>query len=61
MTSSAFCAPFFDSRRMIRSIKEQGYSLGRKRVYRLMGKMGIAAIYPTPRVQQASPGDQGLS
>lgn len=38
--------PFYGSRRMTVWLNEQGYEVNRKRVRRLMRKMGIEAIYP---------------
>lgn len=38
--------PFYGSRRMTRWLRRQGYGVNRKRVVRLMGEMGLAAIYP---------------
>ena len=44
--------PFFGSRRMARCLRAEGYNVSRKRVRRLMPKMGIAAIYPKPRATE---------
>lgn len=41
--------PFYGSRRMKEVLKRKGYSINRKRVVRLMKKMGIEAIYPKPK------------
>ena len=41
--------PFFGSRRMAKHLCGEGYNASRKRVRRLMRKMGIQAIYPKPR------------
>jgi putative transposase len=41
--------PFFGSRRMAKYLRGKGYNASRKRVRRLMRKMGIQAIYPKPR------------
>jgi putative transposase len=41
--------PFFGSRRMTLWLCEQGEVANRKRVQRLMRRMGIEAIYPRPR------------
>ena len=41
--------PFFGSRRMAKHLRGEGYNASRKRVRRLMRKMGIEAIYPKPR------------
>lgn len=41
--------PFYGSRRMAEHLKRLGYRVNRKRVRRLMGLMGIEAIYPKPK------------
>jgi putative transposase len=41
--------PFYGSRQMARHLKRQGYDVGRKRVRRLMARMGLQAIYQKPR------------
>ena len=41
--------PFFGSRQMKRWLVREGYEVSRKRVRRLMGKMGLRAIYQAPR------------
>lgn len=41
--------PFYGSRKMKEILKKQGYKINRKRVIRLMKKMGIEAIYPKPK------------
>ena len=40
--------PFYGSRRMTAWLRNQGYSVNRKRVRRLMQVMGLQAIYPRP-------------
>ena len=47
--------PFFGSRRMARHLARQGYCVGRKRVRRLMKKMGLEAVYPRPRISKPHP------
>lgn len=42
--------PTFGTRRLCDGLQELGYSVGRDRVRRLMRVMGIAAIYPKPRL-----------
>lgn len=43
-------APFYGYRKMtVRLNKHHGYTVNRKRVARLMHKMGLQAIYPRPR------------
>jgi putative transposase len=48
--------PFLGSRRVAVMLREKGYSINRKRVQRLMRKMGIAALGPKPRTTKPSPG-----
>lgn len=47
--------PFFGSRRMSRYLRSEGYNVNRKRVRRLMRKMGGEAIYPRPRTSKPHP------
>jgi len=42
--------PFYGVRRMTVSLAKQGHAVNKKRVARLMRQMGIAAIYPKPRL-----------
>ena len=44
--------PFYGSRRMRDHLLLLGYRLNRKRVRRLMRKMGLQAIYPKPRLSK---------
>ena len=48
--------PFYGSRRWVEWLDEQGYSVNRKRVSRLMEVMGIEAVYPKPRLSQPGEG-----
>ena len=48
--------PFLGSRRVAVMLREKGYSINRKRVQRLMRKMGIAALGPKPRTTKPAPG-----
>jgi putative transposase len=48
--------PFYGSRRMEIWLEEQGYLVNRKRVARLMGVMGIEAVYPKPKLSQPGEG-----
>jgi putative transposase len=41
--------PFFGSRRMAQWLSRGGARINRKRVQRLMGLMGLEAVYPKPR------------
>jgi len=47
--------PWYGSRQMARHLRRQGYRVGRKRVLRLMRKMGLRAIYQGPRTTQRHP------
>lgn len=42
--------PFYGSRRITSQLKREGLAVNRKRVKRLMGVMGIEAIYPKPNL-----------
>ncbi len=44
--------PFFGSRKMVVELRKNGYIVNRKRVQRLMRKMGISAIYPKRSLSQ---------
>jgi putative transposase len=48
--------PFLGSRRMTVMLRAEGYAINRKRVRRLMRKMGIAALGPKPRTSKPAPG-----
>jgi putative transposase len=48
--------PFYGSRRMAAWLVEQGEEVNRKRVQRLMRRMGLEAIYPKPRLSLAGKG-----
>jgi putative transposase len=50
--------PFYGSRRMTVWLRNQGYGVNRKRVRRLMGIMGLRAIYRCPRTSQPAPDHQ---
>jgi putative transposase len=41
--------PVYGARQMARYLRRQGYTVSRKRVRRLMRKMGLAAVYQRPR------------
>jgi putative transposase len=47
--------PWYGSRQMARHLRRQGYTVGRKRVRRLMARMGLAAIYQPPRTTVPHP------
>lgn len=48
-------APCYGSRKMLRFLREQGYQVNRKRVQRLMRKLGIEAIYCKPHLSMPHP------
>ena len=48
--------PFFGARRIARTLTEEGFPIGRKRVRRLMRLMGIEALGPKPRTSKPAPG-----
>jgi putative transposase len=47
--------PWYGSRQMARHLRREGYGVGRKRIRRLMAKMGLAAIYQRPRTSTPHP------
>jgi putative transposase len=47
--------PFYGSRRMAAWLQAQGHAVNRKRVQRLMLRMGLAAIYQRPRTSKPAP------
>jgi len=50
--------PFYGSRRLQAWLQRQGYAVNRKRVVRLLGWLGLQAIYPGPRTSVPAPGHQ---
>ena len=48
--------PFLGSRRMTALLRGEGHTINRKRVRRLMRRMGIAALAPKPRTTKPAPG-----
>jgi putative transposase len=48
--------PFFGARRIARTLSQDGFPIDRKRVRRLMRKMGIEALGPKPRTTKPAPG-----
>ncbi len=48
--------PFLGSRRMKAMLRAEGWSINRKRVQRLMRRLGIAALGPKPRTTKPAPG-----
>ena len=47
--------PWYGSRQMARHLQRQGYAVGRKRVRRLMAKIGVQAVYQKPKTSQPHP------
>ena len=47
--------PFYGSRRMTARLNSQGFPVNRKRVQRLMRRMGLVAIYQRPNTSKAAP------
>ena len=47
--------PWYGSRQMARHLRREGCAVGRKRVRRLMAKMGLAPIYQRPRTSTPHP------
>ena len=47
--------PFYGSQQMALRLTEEGHLVSRHRVRRLMRKMGIQAIYQTPRTSEPHP------
>ena len=53
--------PFLGSRKLVSELVKRGLLVNRKRVQRLMGVMGVEAIYPKPRTGKPGAGAaQGL-
>jgi putative transposase len=48
--------PFYGVRRMTAWLRSLGYAVNPKRVRRLLRQMGLAAIYPKPRLSQPAEG-----
>jgi putative transposase len=47
--------PWYGSRQMAHHLRREGYTVGRKRIRRLMAKMGLAPIYQRPRTTVPHP------
>lgn len=47
--------PFYGSRKIRDHLRREGYKVNRKRVQRLMRKMGLASIAPKPNTSQPAP------
>jgi putative transposase len=48
--------PFLGSRRLVALLRAEGFRINRKRMQRLMRRMGIAALGPKPRTSKPAPG-----
>jgi putative transposase len=48
-------APWYGSRQMARHLRRHGHAVGRKRVRRLMARMGLVAVYQRPRTTVRHP------
>jgi putative transposase len=56
MIDAAFMdCPWYGSRQMARHLRQLGHAVGRRRVRRLMGRMGLAPIYQRPRTSDPHP------
>jgi len=47
--------PWYGSRQMVRHLRRLGWRVGRKRVRRLMKKIGLVAIYQAPKTSEPHP------
>ena len=47
--------PWYGSRQMTRYLRREGYTVGRKRIRRLMAKIGLVPIYQRPRTTVPHP------
>ena len=47
--------PWYGSRQMARHLRRQGWCVGRKRVRRLMRKIGLSPIYQAPKTSKPHP------
>ena len=47
--------PWYGSRQMRRYLRRQGYRVNRKRIRRLMQKMGLVAVAPAPNTSRRHP------
>lgn len=48
-------AHWYGSRQMVRHLRREGHVVGRKRIWRLMAKMGLVSIYQRPRTTVPNP------
>ena len=52
--------PFLGSRRMASYLRGAGHRVNRKRVRRLMARMGLEAVYQKPRLSTPGPGHRRI-
>jgi len=52
--------PWYGSRQMKRHLRRQGLRVNRKRIRRLMRKMGLVAVVPAPNTSRRHPQHKGL-
>ena len=50
------CHPFYGSRKMRDHLRRNGYAVNRKRIQRLMRKMGLKSLAPGPNTSKPQPG-----
>lgn len=48
-------SPFYGSRRILEGLHREGFTIGRERVQSLMGRMGLRAVYPKPKLSKKHP------
>lgn len=48
--------PFYGSRRLLHTLQEEGFVIGRNTVRSYMQEMGLQAVYPKPNLSQPAPG-----
>lgn len=48
--------PFYGTRQMRNALRRQGYQVNRKRIRRLMKKMGLKSVAPGPNTSRPAPG-----
>ncbi len=53
--------PFYGYPRMTAELRRQGYEVNRKRVARLMQKMGLQAVFPRQKLSQPAPGHNSFT
>ena len=51
-------APYYGTRRLNKSLEQQGFKISRKYISKLLSKMGLAILYPKKRLSIPHAGDQ---